>query len=77
MTAEQMDRKLDKGEYRELNERAMDGMRVRMLLHVSMGLVAIEVNDTQMHDSFFMFVPSDRAADAFQHPYAYRYLSYV
>ena len=58
-------------EFRELAARTSDGIRVRLLWHPRANAVTVSVEDARAGDRFHLAVSSDRALDAFYHPFAY------
>jgi hypothetical protein len=56
---------------RELAAREGDGVRVVLHWHARRNAVTVLVEDISLGDRFVLAVPSDRALDAFHHPYAY------
>jgi len=56
---------------RELAQRVSDGIEVTLYWGPSDGTVVVEVIDHKADQVFEVEVPSDRALDAFHHPYAY------
>jgi hypothetical protein len=57
-------------EIRELAARDNDGIHVRLLWHPRRNAVTVSVEDDR-GDRFHLAVTSDRALDAFYHPFAY------
>jgi hypothetical protein len=58
-------------EFRELAARNNDGIHVRLLWHPRANAVTVSVEDVHAGDRFQLAVASDRALDAFYHPFAY------
>lgn len=58
-------------ETRELAARDNDGIRVRLLWHPQRNALTVSVEDNRAGDRFHVAVASDRALDAFYHPFAY------
>jgi hypothetical protein len=58
-------------ETRELAARDNDGIRVRLLWHPRRNALTVSVEDSRAGDRFHLAVASDRALDAFYHPFAY------
>ena len=56
---------------RELAARDSDGLQVVLLWHPDENALTVSVEDTRVGDGFRFAVASDRALDAFYHPYAY------
>ena len=56
---------------RELAARDSDGVHVVLLWHPHENEVSVSVEDARAGDSFQLRVASDRALDAFYHPFAY------
>jgi len=56
---------------RELAARDNDGIHVRLLWHPHANAVSVSVEDARAGDRFHLAVASDRALDAFYHPFAY------
>jgi len=56
---------------RELAHRVSDGIEVTLYWAKSSGSVVVEVIDHGSEQIFEIEVPSERALDAFHHPYAY------
>ena len=57
---------------RELDSRASDGIRVRLLWHPDDGHVSVTVEETKSGVMFDLPVgDGERALDVFHHPYAY------
>ena len=56
---------------RELAARESDGIHVLLLWHPAENAVSVCVEDARFDDRFEIAVASDRALDAFYHPYAY------
>jgi hypothetical protein len=56
---------------RELSYRSNDGLEVWLLWSKPEGRLFVLVVDSKTGDSFEIDVDSDRALDAFEHPYAY------
>ena len=56
---------------RELAARESDGVLVRLLWHPRDGTVSVSVEDARAGRSFELPVASDRALDAFHHPFAH------
>ena len=56
---------------RELAHRAADGIEVTLYWSSTDNLVTVEVYDSGAETYFELEVPSDRALDAFHHPFAY------
>ena len=56
---------------RELAARDSDGVHVVLLWHPHENAVSVSVEDARAGDSFQLRVASDRALDAFYHPFAY------
>jgi predicted metal-dependent phosphoesterase TrpH len=56
---------------RELANRVSNGIEVTLLWGPSTGEVVVEVIDHSAEQAFELTVPSERALDAFHHPYAY------
>ena len=56
---------------RELAARDSDGISVRLLWHPHENAVTVSVEDTRAGDRFQLAVASDRALDAFYHPFAH------
>ena len=56
---------------RELAARDSDGVHVLLLWHPAENAVTVSVEDARFGESFRIAVASDRALDAFYHPYAY------
>ena len=56
---------------RELAARHNDGIHVRLLWHPRVNSVTVSVEDDRAGDRFRLAVASDRALDAFYHPFAY------
>jgi hypothetical protein len=56
---------------RELAHRESDGIEVTLYWAKSDGSVVVEVIDHGNEQIFEVTVPSERALDAFHHPYAY------
>jgi hypothetical protein len=56
---------------RELAHRVSDGVEVTLYWAKSDGSVVVSVVDHNSERVFEVTVPSDRALDAFHHPYAY------
>ena len=55
----------------ELAERRTDGVEVRLLWRRSTDEIVLEVTDGGTGACFEVQVPSDRAMDAFNHPFVY------
>jgi hypothetical protein len=55
----------------ELAARDNEGIRVRLLWHPQRNAVTVSVEDDLAGDRFHLAVASDRALDAFYHPFAY------
>jgi hypothetical protein len=60
-----------KSSRRELAHRISNGIEVTLLWGLASGEVVVEVVDHGTGHVFEVTVPSDRALDAFHHPYAY------
>jgi hypothetical protein len=58
-------------EARELDERAADGIQVRLLWYPATDTVTVAVFDSAHQDGFELPVESGAALDAFRHPFAY------
>jgi hypothetical protein len=58
-------------EARELDARAAEGIDVRLFWHPTTGTVSISVFDSTREESFALVVDSEKALDAFHHPFAY------
>jgi hypothetical protein len=58
-------------ETRELAARENDGLHVLLLWHPREDDLTVSVEDTRAGDRFQLVVASDRALDAFYHPFAY------
>jgi hypothetical protein len=56
---------------RELAARDSDGISVRLLWHPHENAVTVSVEDTRAGDRFQLAVASERALDAFYHPFAH------
>jgi hypothetical protein len=56
---------------RELAARGSDGIHVLLLWHPDENVVTVSVEDARAGDRFQLAVASDRALDAFYHPFAY------
>ena len=56
---------------RELAHRSSNGIEVSLFWGPASGEVVVEVVDHSSEQSFELTVPSERALDAFHHPYAY------
>jgi hypothetical protein len=56
---------------RELAAREGNGVRVVLSWHARRNALSVMVEDISLGDRFVLAVPSDRALDAFYHPYAY------
>jgi hypothetical protein len=56
---------------RELAARDSDGVHVVLLWHPDENAVSVSVEDARAGDSLRLRVASDRALDAFYHPFAY------
>ena len=56
---------------RELAARDNDGVHVQLLWHPAENAVSVTIEDERFGESFHIAVASDRALDAFYHPYAY------
>ena len=56
---------------RELATRVSNGIEVTLFWGPSNGEVVVEVIDHSCEQVFELSVPSERALDAFHHPYAY------
>jgi hypothetical protein len=56
---------------RELAARDSDGVHVLLLWHPPENAVSVSVEDARLGDRFEIAVASDRALDAFYHPYVY------
>jgi len=56
---------------RELANRVSNGIEVTLFWGPSNGEVVVEVIDHASDHGFELAVPSERALDAFHHPYAY------
>ena len=56
---------------RELAARESDGVRVLLLWHPDRDALTVSVEDGRLGDQFQLSVASDRALDAFYHPFAY------
>jgi hypothetical protein len=56
---------------RELAAREGDGLQVQLLWHPSADAITVEVEDSQAGDRFHVAVATERALDAFYHPFAY------
>jgi hypothetical protein len=59
------------GTIRELASRESDGFAVVLLWHEAEDSVTVSVADSRTGDRFELAVESERALDAFYHPYAY------
>jgi hypothetical protein len=57
---------------RELAHRSSNGIEVSLFWMKVGNTLTVEVLDTKSDEFFVLEVPSDRALDAFHHPYAYR-----
>jgi hypothetical protein len=57
---------------RELAHRSSNGIEVSLFWTKVGNILTVEVLDTKADEFFVLEVPSDRAMDAFHHPYAYR-----
>jgi hypothetical protein len=57
---------------RELAHRSSNGIEVSLFWAKVGNTLTVEVLDTKCDEFFVLEVPSDRALDAFHHPYAYR-----
>ena len=66
-----MDRVIDSVDTRELAARAGDGLVVRLLWHPGSNDVLVEIADGRRDLQLVFAVPPERAADAFDHPFAY------
>jgi hypothetical protein len=55
----------------EIDQRTADGIEVRLLWHPVGGDVAIAVFDRRTEEQFAVRVDTNRALDAFRHPFAY------
>ena len=62
---------LDTTELVELDERASEGIGVRLLWHPGSADVLVEVFDSCADEQFSLKVPGSQALDAFHHPFAY------
>ncbi|HEY7691647.1 MAG TPA: hypothetical protein VH816_04825 [Gaiellaceae bacterium] len=58
-------------EIRELAAREADGIHILLLWHPRRNSVSVSVEDARAGECFQLPVPSDRALDAFYHPFAY------
>jgi hypothetical protein len=56
---------------RELAARESDGLHVALLCHPGENALTVSVEDERVGDRFQLAVASDRALDAFYHPFAY------
>ena len=56
---------------RELAARESDGVRVLLLWRPDDETLTVSVDDVRVGDRFQVSVASDRALDAFYHPFAY------
>jgi hypothetical protein len=56
---------------RELAARESDGIHVLLLWHPDENGLTVSVEDSRAGDRFELAVASDRALDAFYHPFAY------
>ena len=56
----------------EIDQRAADGIEVRLLWHPTTGEVAVAVFDQRTDEQFAMPVQPDQALDAFRHPFGFR-----
>ena len=56
---------------RELAARDNNGIHVRLLWHPQRNALTVSVEDDRGGDRFHLAVASDRALDAFYHPFAY------
>jgi hypothetical protein len=57
---------------RELAHRNSNGVNVSLYWDGANNTLGLEVRDERLQDFFKLCVPSDRALDAFHHPYADR-----
>jgi hypothetical protein len=57
---------------RELAHRSSNGIEVSLFWTKVGNILTVEVFDTKSDEFFALEVPSDKALDAFHHPYAYR-----
>ena len=57
---------------RELAHRNSNGGNVSLFWDRANNTLSLEVRDERLREFFKLCVPSDRALDAFHHPYAYR-----
>lgn len=55
----------------ELDSRFNDGLLVELLWNNETNEVVLSVSDNKTDFCDFVYVPNDRAFDAFQHPYSY------
>jgi hypothetical protein len=55
----------------ELDRREGDGIVVALLWRKSLNAISIELIDDRTGEEIEFIVPSDRALDAFRHPFAY------
>jgi alkanesulfonate monooxygenase SsuD/methylene tetrahydromethanopterin reductase-like flavin-dependent oxidoreductase (luciferase family) len=56
---------------RELAARECDGIHVALLWHPDENALTVSVEDARVGDCFQLAVASDRALDAFYHPFTY------
>ena len=56
---------------RELAARQSDGIHVLLLWHPDENALTVSVEDARVGDCFHLAIASDRALDAFYHPFAY------
>lgn len=56
---------------RELAARESDGIHVALLWHPAENALTLAVEDARIGSRFELVVASDRALDAFYHPFAY------
>ena len=62
---------IDPQKIRELAHRAGDGLEVRLLWNEEDNRVVVAVDDARTGERFEIEVPTTRALDAFEHPFAY------
>ena len=53
-------------------DRLDSGLKVELLFDREKGEISIRVNDVRSGEEFVINPPSDKALDAFKHPFAYR-----
>ncbi|HKP17726.1 MAG TPA: hypothetical protein VJT84_04545 [Gaiellaceae bacterium] len=58
-------------DWRELDQRTVDGLEVSLLWPGTPGDVVVRVLDRRAGDAFELLVDGRDALDAFRHPYAY------